>query len=80
MTEADLTLLKSHIDTPVVLETIQGDRLLAQVLFIFDEGDTPDLFCLPSEPGPDRTYIQKSPNGLSILLADITAAYPAPNL
>ncbi len=80
MTEADLVFLKSQIDQPVVLETIHGDRFVAQVLFIFDEGDTPDLFCLPLEPGPDRTYIQKSPNGLSILLADITAAHPAPNL
>jgi len=78
MTEADLPFLKSHIDKPVILETTQGDRLLARVLFIFDEGDTPDLFCLPLELGPDRTYVQKSPNGLSILLADITAAHPAP--
>ena len=78
MTEADLTFLKSHIDKPVVLETIQGDRFVAQVLFIFDEGDTPDLFCLQLELGPDRTYIQKSPNGLSILLSDITAAHQVP--
>jgi hypothetical protein len=78
MTEADLTFLKSHLDKPVVLETIQGDLLLAQVLFIFDEGDTPDLFCLQLDPGPDGTYIQKSPNGLSILLSDIAAAHAAP--
>ena len=78
MTEADLTFLKSQIDTPVVIETIHGDRFVARVLIIFDEGDTPDLFCLPLELGPDRTYIQKNPNGLSILLSDITAAFPAP--
>jgi hypothetical protein len=76
MTEADLIFLKSQIDKPVVLETIHGDRFIAQVLFIFDEGDTPDLFCLQLELGPDRAYVQKSPNGLSILLADITAAHP----
>ena len=78
MTDTDLIFLKSQIDKPVVLETIQGDRLIAQVLFIFDEGDTPDLFCLQLELGPDNTYVQKSPNGLSILLADINAAYPVP--
>jgi hypothetical protein len=78
MTEADLTFLKSHIDKPVVLETTQGDSFLAQVLFIFDEGDTPDLFCLQLEPTTDGTYIKKNPNGLSILLADIAATHPAP--
>jgi hypothetical protein len=78
MTEADLAFLKSHLDQHVILETTQGERLFVQVLVIFDEGDTPDLFCLPLELGPDNTYVQKSPNGLSILLSDITATHPIP--
>jgi hypothetical protein len=28
----------------VALETVQGERLLAQILFALDEGETPDLF------------------------------------
>ncbi|MCU1319935.1 MAG: hypothetical protein JWP98_1453 [Edaphobacter sp.] len=78
MTEAELTFLKSQIDKVVALETVQGDRLLAQILFIFDEGETPDLFCLEVEPGPEGTYIQKGSNGPSLLLSDILTAQLPP--
>jgi hypothetical protein len=76
MTDAELTFLKSQIDKVVALETIQGDHILAQVLIVFDGEDTPDVFYLEVEPGPDGTYIQKGTNGHSLLLADICAVQP----
>jgi hypothetical protein len=60
----------------VVLETIQGDRLLAKILFVFDEGETPDLFCVEVEPTPDGSYIEKGTTGHSILLSDILTVQP----
>jgi hypothetical protein len=76
MTEAERTFLKSQIDRVVALETVQGDSFLAEILFIFDEGETPDLFCREVEPGPNGAYIQKGSNGHSILLSDIFTAKP----
>ena len=78
MTDTERAFLKSQIDGVVVLETIQGDRLLAKILFIFDEGETPDLFCLEVEPTPDGSYIEKGTTGHSILLSDILTAQPPP--
>ena len=76
MTDTERAFLKSQIDGVVVLETIQGDRLLAKILFIFDEGETPDLFCLEVEPTPDGSYIEKGTTGHSILLSDIASVKP----
>ena len=78
MTDTERSFLKSQIDGVVVLETIQGDRLLAKILFIFDEGDTPDLFCLEVEPAPDGSYIEKGTTGHSILLSDLLTVHPPP--
>jgi hypothetical protein len=76
MTDTERAFLKSQIDGVVVLETIQGDRLLAKILFVFDEGETPDLFCLEVEPTPDGSYIEKGTTGHSILLSDIASVKP----
>jgi hypothetical protein len=76
MTDTERAFLKSQIDGVVVLETIQGDRLLAKILFVFDEGKTPDLFCLEVEPTPDGSYIEKGTTGHSILLSDIASVKP----
>jgi hypothetical protein len=76
MTDTERAFLKSQIDRVVVLETIQGDHLLAKILFVFDEGDTPDLFCLEVEPTPDGSYIEKGTTGHSILLSDIASVKP----
>jgi hypothetical protein len=77
VTEAELKFLKMHIDEVVVLDTANGHRMLAQILIVFDEGDTPDLFCLEVEPTPSG-YIQKGSTGHSILLADIARVQPPP--
>ncbi len=73
MTAEDLVLLKSRIDEVVVLDTTEGEHILAKPLIVFDEGDTPDVFYLEVEPGPNGTYIEKGTAGYSILLSDILA-------
>ena len=77
MTESERAFLKSQVGQVVALETVQGDRLLARILFVFDEGETPDIFCLEVEP-KSGTYVQKGTAGHSILLADIVSAQPPP--
>jgi hypothetical protein len=76
MTGEHLTLLKSSIDQVVTIETSDGDRHLAQILFVFDEGDTPDVFYLKVSPGPDGTFIPVATTGHSVLLTDIAAVHP----
>ncbi|HMH12361.1 MAG TPA: hypothetical protein VK578_04570 [Edaphobacter sp.] len=78
MIDTERAALQSQIDQVVVLETVQGDRLLAKILFVFDEGETPDLFCVEVEPRPTGDYIEKGTAGHSILLSDIlTVKSPA---
>ncbi|MBS1800887.1 MAG: hypothetical protein JSS95_13815 [Acidobacteria bacterium] len=79
MTDAELKFLKTQIDEVVLLETEDGGHMLARLLVVFDEGDTPDLFCLEVEPTPSG-YVQKGATGHSILLADIASVTPAPSL
>ena len=76
MTDEHLTLLRSSIDQVVDLEFIDGNRHLAQILFVFDEGDTPDVFYLKVSPGPDGTFIAQESTGHSVLFADIAAVRP----
>jgi hypothetical protein len=78
MTGEHLTLLKSSVDQVVTIETSDGDCHLAQILFVFDEGDTPDVFYLKVEPGPDGTFTAQEGSGCSVLLSDIAAVYPYP--
>jgi hypothetical protein len=79
MTDDDLAFLKTKIDQVVVFETTQGQRLLAQILFVFDEGETPDLFCLEVEPSPEGVWIQKGSSGHSLLLSDILTVQQPPD-
>ena len=76
MTDTELSLLKASIDQVVDLETIAGDRHLAQILFVFDEGETPDVFYLKVVPGPDGEFVAQGKTGHSLLLSDITAVRP----
>jgi hypothetical protein len=77
MNETDRTFLKTQLDQVVALEMLQGDQLLVQLLFIFDEEPTPDLFCLEVTANPDGTYTPKNTTGLSILFSDIRTASAA---
>jgi hypothetical protein len=76
MTDEQLNLLKSSIDQVVAIEINEGDRHLAQILFVFDEGETPDVFYLKVVRGPDGGFVQEGSAGHSVLLADIAGVYP----
>ena len=73
MTDEHRALLKSSIDMVVTLETTEGERFLAQILFVFDGEETPDVFYLKVEPGPDGNFVPIGSGGHSTLLADIAA-------
>jgi len=75
MTTEDLALLKSSIDLVVTLETVEGERFLAQILSVFDAEDTPDVFFLKVEPGPYGNFVPIGSGGHSTLLADIAAVH-----
>ncbi len=78
MTDTERAALQSQIDQVVVLETIQGDRLLVKILFVFvfDEGEAPDLFCVEVEPGLTGDHVEKGTTGHSILLSDVASVKP----
>jgi hypothetical protein len=75
MTDEHLALLKSSIDQVVQIETTAGDLHLAQILFVFEEGDTPDVFYLKVLPAPGGGFVAPSHTGHSVLLADIAAVH-----
>lgn len=79
MTPAERAALPLLTDKVVHLETVQGEKLAAKLLFVFDEGETPDLFCVEVEGGPEGTWIEKPEAGYSILLADIVSVRVEPN-
>jgi hypothetical protein len=78
LTAEQLHLLKANIDQVVTIELQSGERHLAQVLFVFDEGETPDCFYLRVEPGPDGGFIQQGESGFSVLLSEIAAVHRLP--
>ena len=79
MTDAERTYLKTHLDQVVVLETVQGDRLLVQILIVVDEGETPDVFCVEVDQSSGG-YVQRTNGTHSILLSDIVSVQPPPPL
>jgi hypothetical protein len=76
MTDTELSLLKASIDQVVDLETNAGERHLAKILFVFDEGETPDVFYLEVVSGPDGGFVTKGEAGHSVLLSDIAGVRP----
>jgi hypothetical protein len=44
MTQSDLECLKEHIDQVVEIETWKGERLLINVISVFDQESDPDVF------------------------------------
>jgi hypothetical protein len=73
MTDEHLALLKSSIDQVVTVETIDGEAILAQILFVFDEGETPDVFYLRVALGGGGGFAAQGSGGHSMLLSDIAA-------
>ena len=75
MTDSEVSLLRSSVDRPIVLETKEG-TFLAHVLFVFDEGETPDMFYLEMELQPDGQLVQRGASGHSVLLKEIVSVSP----
>lgn len=80
MTDEDLSFLKSQIDQVVLIETNAGERHLAQILFVFDGGETPDVFYLKVERGADGGFVQQGGSGYSVLLSEIAAVGSVPDV
>jgi hypothetical protein len=76
MTDTELSLLKASIDQVVDLETVEGDHHLAQILFVFDEGETPDVFYLKVALGVDGQFVAQGTTGHSLLLSEIAGVRP----
>lgn len=76
MTEQERNSLPKLLDQVVMLETIQGDHLVVQILFVYDEGETPDLFGIEVVPGAKGGWLRKSDAGHSVLLDDIVRVMP----
>jgi hypothetical protein len=76
VTDQYLELLKASVDEVVTIETNLGERHLAQVLFVFDEGETPDVFYLKVEAASDGSYVPQGSGGHSLLLSEIAAVHP----
>jgi hypothetical protein len=75
VTDEQLRLLKSSIDMVVEIEAKDGERILAQVLFVFEGEETPDVFYLKVEPGPEGTFVPQGSGGHSMLLSDIAGVH-----
>lgn len=75
MTAAELVLLKESVDQVVALH-IMGETVLAQVLFVFDEGETPDVFYMEMKRTRDGSLLPVGQNGHSTLLSEIAAVLP----
>jgi hypothetical protein len=73
MTDEQLSLLKSSIDQVVELETTGGESHLAQILFVFDEGETPDVFYVKVGRGVEGEFVPEGSTGQSVLLSQIAA-------
>jgi hypothetical protein len=76
MTPTELSLLKASIDQVVELEVTGGERHLAQILFVFEEGKTPDVFYLKVATGSDGELVTQGSTGYSLLFSDIAAVRP----
>lgn len=79
MTDADLICLKSNINKAVEVETVDGERLTARVISVFDEeGDDSDMFYeLISSSKPELYTRQSEVGGYSIPLTEIASVRPA---
>ena len=72
MTESDIQLLKSHIDKVVQIETHKGERLLINVLSVFDEESDADVFFHDVSADPEKRDFEKMP-GFALSLNNIVS-------
>ena len=76
MTDEQREFLKASVDEVVEIETAAEGRHLAQILFVFDEGETPDVFYVKVAAGPEGEFVPEGKSGHSVLLSEIVAVRP----
>jgi len=77
VTESELRLLKSSIDKRVQIETLDGERMVAKVISVFDEESDADVFYeLVSTSHPDQYRRIARVGGYSLPLKDIASVRP----
>ena len=76
MTDEELAFLKASLDEVVEIETTAGERHPGRILFVFDEGETPDVFYLKGATGPEGEFVAEGDAGQSVLLSEIAAVRP----
>jgi len=76
MTKEELAFLKSQVDQVVLLEVKEERPHLGQILFVFDQGATPDVFYLRVEPVAEAGYAPVTGEERSVPLADILSVRP----
>jgi hypothetical protein len=76
MTDEQREFLKASVDEIVEIETAADGRHLAQILFVFDEGETPDVFYVKVAAGPEGEFVPEGNSGHSVLLSEIIAVRP----
>ncbi len=78
MTNPELRLLQGSVDRVVALQ-IGGETVLALVLFVFSEGETPDVFYMEMKRTVDGSLLPVGGNGHSTLLSEIEAVFAMPD-
>ena len=74
MTEADLAILKSNIGRSVRIETVDGERMIAKTISVFDEESDADIFYeLVSTSHPELYPRRGRAGGYSLPLKDIAS-------
>jgi hypothetical protein len=60
MSQTDIDCLKSHLDQVVEIETIKGERLLINVIAVFDQESDPDVFFYDVTSNPSQKGFSKT--------------------
>lgn len=77
MTDSDLECLKMNIDQVVEIETLSGDRLLAKVIYVFDQESDPDVFLWDVTSDADKPNSQQT-RGYGLPLCEIASVRKYP--
>jgi hypothetical protein len=60
MKQAELDCLKSQVDQVLEIKTLEGERLLVNVISVFDQESDPDLFFYDVTANPSQKDFSKT--------------------
>jgi len=72
MNQTDIQCLKTHIDRVVEIETLNGKRLLVNVISVFDKESDPDVFFHDVSADPEQKNFANTP-GFALSLNEIVS-------